>query len=171
MPNSQPLSRPHCFSGKLLTVEDLTQEQTYVIEKLKRHNRSLHGFGVVFGLRVTIDAGKIKISSGMALDCAGNEIVIPSDQSLSPPPVDWRVAFVTVKYGERCEGVVQQNEPSAVVEAFELILAKDNENRGHRHERARWLSCGKVHGLTVAKIKRVEKGWRVDRRYRPPVIK
>ncbi len=171
MPKSLPLSRPHYFSGKLLTVEDLTQEQTYVIEKLKRQNRSLHGFGVVFGLRVTTDAGRIKISSGMALDCAGNEIVIQSDQTLSPPPVDLKVAYVTVKYSECFEGVVQQDEPSAIVEAFDLILGKDNENRGHRHERARWLSCGKVHGLTVARIKRVEKGWRVDRRYRPPVIK
>lgn len=171
MPNSQPLSRPHYFSGKLLTVEDLTQEQTYTIEKFKRHNRSLHGFGVVSGLKVTTDAGKITVSAGMALDCEGNEIVVPSNQTVPASALDSAVAFVTLKYSERREGIVPLNEPALITEAFELIVAKNNENSGHRHEKARWLSCGKVHGLTLAKIRRGEKGWRVDRRYRAPVIK
>jgi hypothetical protein len=171
MPNSQPLSRPHYFSGKLLTVDDFNQEQTYVIEKFKRHNRSLHGFGVVSGLRVTTEARKIKISAGMALDCEGNEIIIPSDQTLPPPAFNSKVAFVTVKYSERCEGVIPPDEPAAVVESFELLFTADNQNKGHRHLKARWLTCGKVHGLTLAKIRQGETGWRVDRSYRTPEIK
>jgi hypothetical protein len=171
MSNSRSLTRPHFFAGKLLTAEDLTQEQTYFLEKSKRHNRSLHGFGIVFGLRVTTDAGRIKIGAGMALDCAGNEIVICSDQALALSAFDSDVAFVNVKYGERYEGTVPPNEPAAITEAFELMLAKDNENRGHRHVRGRWLSCGNHHALTLAKLRRGSNGWRVDRRYRAPVIK
>jgi len=171
MPNFAHLSRPHYFSGKLLTDQDLNQEQTYFIEKFKRHNRSLHGFGVVFGLKVSTDAGKVKIGAGMALDCEGNEIIIPSDQTLPPPAFDSKAAFVTVKYREHCEGVTPPGEPSSIVESFELIFTPDNQNRGHRHLKARWLSCGKDHGLTLAKIRQGKTGWRVDRRYRTPKIK
>ena len=171
MPNSTPLSRPRYFAGRLLTVDDFNQEQTYVIERCKRHNRSLHGFGVVSGLRVTTAAGKIKISAGLALDCEGNEIIIPADQTLPPPAFNSRVAFVTVKYSEQCESVVPPDEPATIVESFELIFTTDNQNKGHRHLKARWLACGKLHGLTLAKIRQVESGWRVDRSYRPPEIK
>lgn len=171
MSNSQPLTRPHFFTGKLLTAEDLSDEQTYFLERLERHNRSLHGFGIVFGLRVTADAGQIKISAGMALDCEGKEIVICSDQSLPMPGLNSNVVYVNVKYSERNQGMHPPNEPSAVTEDFELTLGKHNENSGHRHVRARWLSCGEPHALTLARIRRGQKGWRVDRRYRVPVVK
>ena len=171
MSNSRPLTRPNFFYGKLLTVEDLTQEQTYFIEKSKRHNRSLHGFGIVSGLKVSTDAGKVKITAGMALNCEGNEIVVCSDQSLAVPANSLDVAFVNVKYTERYEGVIPPGEPAAITESFELSLGKDNENRGHRHERLRWLSCGNPHALTLAKLRRGAGGWRVDRRYRAPVTK
>ena len=171
MPNSPPLSRPRYFTGKLLTVDDLNQEQTYGIERFKRHNRSLHGFGVVSGLRVTTFSGKIKISAGMALDCDGNEIIIPSDQTMSPPAFDSKVAFVTLKYSENCEGVIPPDQPATIVESFDLIFTADNQNKGHRHLKARWLTCGKLHGLTLAKIRQGKRGWRVDRSYRTPEIK
>ena len=171
MPNLVHLSRPHYFSGKLLTDQDLNQEQTYFIERFKRHNRSLHGFGVVFGLKVSTDKGKVKISAGMGLDCEGNEIIIPTDQTLPPPSFDSKVAFVTLKYSEDCEGVMPAGKPSSIVESFELIHTTENQNSGHRHLKARWLSCGKDHGLTLAKIRQGKTGWRVDRRYRTPKIK
>ena len=171
MPNFVHLSRPHYFSGKLLTEQDLNQEQTYFIEKCKRHNRSLHGFGVVSGLKVTIDGGRVKISAGMALDCQGNEIIIPGTQLVPSPVIDSKVAFVTLKYNERCEGVMPEGEPSSIIESFELMFTTDNQNEGHRHLKARWLSCGKDHGLTLAKIRQGTTGWRVDRRYRAPKIK
>ena len=171
MSHARPLTRPNFFYGKLLTVEDLTQEQTYFIEKSKRHNRSLHGFGIVSGLKVSTDAGKIKITAGMALDCEGNEIIVCPDQTLAVPANKLDVAFVNVKYAERYEGVIPPGEPASITESFELSLGKDNENRGHRHQRSRWLSCGNPHALTLAKLRRSGEGWRVDRRYRAPVIK
>lgn len=171
MPHFAQLSRPHYFSGKLLTEQDLNQEQTYFIEKSKRHNRSLHGFGVVSGLKVTNDGGKVKISAGMALDCEGNEIIIPCDQFLPAPAFDLKIAFITLKYREQCEGVTPPGEPSSIVESFEVIFTTDNQNTGHRHLKARWLSCGKDHGLTLAKFRQGKTGWRVDRRYRTPKIK
>ena len=83
---ADPLERPRFFPGRLLTSDDLAQEQTYVREKRKLHNRALHGFGVVSGLKVSSQSGGVVISPGIALDCEGNEIVIEAPQSLSPQP-------------------------------------------------------------------------------------
>ena len=59
MAESDSLERPRFFSSKLLRTEDLALEQQYFREKLRRHNRNLHGFGIVSGLKVTTDSGKI----------------------------------------------------------------------------------------------------------------
>src|ERR1700719_3471012 len=40
------------FYGRMLSAEDFQTEQNFFREKLKLHNRCLHGYGVVCGLRV-----------------------------------------------------------------------------------------------------------------------
>lgn len=82
---SQDFARPRFFAGQLLTEEDLDLLTTYVVEKNRLHNRSLFGPGVVCGLTVTCDpcgGGKVTVQSGYALDCCGNDIVVPCPQSL-----------------------------------------------------------------------------------------
>lgn len=71
--------RPRFFPGQPLTDKDLEAAQRYVIEKNKLHNRYLVGTGVVCGLMVTCDPccdGSVSISSGYAIDCEGNDIVL-----------------------------------------------------------------------------------------------
>lgn len=76
------------FHGMLLTEDDFLQEQTYLREKIKLHNR-LHGYGVVCGLELkTVDnlgyeieiddsiKYPIVVTSGMAIDRNGNEIIV-----------------------------------------------------------------------------------------------
>ena len=41
------------FYGQMLSAQDFQREQDYFREKLKLHNRCLHGYGVVCGLAVT----------------------------------------------------------------------------------------------------------------------
>ena len=176
MAESHSLKRPRFFTGKLLTAEDLALEQFYFLERLKRHNRSLHGFGIVSGLKVTTDSGRIAVDSGMALDCQGNEIVISNVQLLPPPPTSesWRTAYVNIRFAEVSSHPATTPgaaKVSTISEAFEIVIVPENCNRGHRHVRARWLSCGEPHALTIAKLKRSSQGWRVDRHYRPPTIK
>ena len=176
MAESDSLERPRFFSGKLLTTEDLALEQQYFLEKLKRHNRSLHGFGIVSGLKVTTDSGKIAVDAGMALDCRGNEVVIGTTQKLSPPAGsdNWRTAYVNIRYAEDSSDLVTTQgvaQASRIKETFEIVVAQEDCNRGHRHLRARWLACGEPHALTIAKLKHSSQGWRVDRRYRPPTVK
>ena len=176
MTESHSPERPRFFAGKLITTDDLALEQQYFLGKLKRHNRSLHGFGIVSGLKVTTDSGSIAVEPGMALDCEGNELVIRNAQKLSPPATseNWRTAYVNIRYAEDSSDpapVSGTTEDSTIREGFEIVIGLENCNRSHRHVRARWLACGEPHALTIAKLKLNSQGWRVDRRYRPPAIK
>jgi hypothetical protein len=71
--------RPRYFIGQVIGVEDLEQEQLYLREKARRHNRHLHGWGIVHGLEVRAGkpgTGEVTISPGYALDRRGEEIVV-----------------------------------------------------------------------------------------------
>jgi hypothetical protein len=97
--------RPHYFFGQVLGVDDLEQEQLYHREKARRHNRFLHGWGIVHGLEVragTHGTRKVTISPGYALDPRGEEIVVSRSVAvdLSGPPAGTTV-YVAVRYDER----------------------------------------------------------------------
>lgn len=160
------MERTSFHTGQLLTSDDFTREQDYFRNKLKRHNRTLHGFGVASGLRVTVAGGMICVEPGFALDCEGNEIAVGGTQTVSPPTLSTtsRVSYVNIRYQE----IISER---TIIEGFEICFGEDNCNRGHRHIRARWLACGKEHPLTIAKLRNNTQGWSVDRGYRPPVIK
>ena len=76
--------RPNYFCGHLLTDTDLSTEQQYVIEKHKLYNRTLHGWGIVCGLRLTCGddecCGSIVIDEGYAIDDCGNDLVVCEPQ-------------------------------------------------------------------------------------------
>jgi hypothetical protein len=174
MADSPANERPCFFPGKLLTTEDLAQEQHYVREKQKLHNRSLHGFGVVSGLNVATQSGGIVVNPGIALDCAGNEIVIETPQTFCPPPQSGSGAYLSIRFTEECIDPVittSGTEASTIREGFELLVTTDNRNAGHRHARGRWLACGQAHPLTLARLRPNAQGWRVDRSYRAPSVK
>jgi hypothetical protein len=71
------MERPKYYAGQLLSVADLTAEQDYLLAKRRLHNRYLHGWGVVSGLGVaTAGPSEVRIEPGLALDAAGNEILV-----------------------------------------------------------------------------------------------
>lgn len=73
------LERTRYFEGQSLRADDLAQDQLYVREKSRRHNRMLHGWGVVCGLQVSQTprgTSRVLISPGYALDPRGDEIVV-----------------------------------------------------------------------------------------------
>jgi hypothetical protein len=81
------LERVRYFPRQLITAEDLRQEQEYFIEKLRRHNRFLHGWGIVCGLTVkpaaTTDLPwNILICPGYALGPYGDEIYLAKEYKL-----------------------------------------------------------------------------------------
>ncbi len=73
------LERVNYFPRQLLTADDLIADQDYFRAKLRRHNRFLHGWGVVCGLEVAPAAAadlpwQVQIGSGYALGPYGDEI-------------------------------------------------------------------------------------------------
>jgi hypothetical protein len=102
--------RNRYFNGRTLTVDDLTIEQTYFRDKLRRHNRFVHGVGVVRGLEVR-PAGDpqapwlVSISPGYALGPDGNEILVAENVQCDlarccPPGRGRRTLFITIEYAE-----------------------------------------------------------------------
>jgi hypothetical protein len=77
------LARVRYFPRMLVTVDDMETEHAYFREKLRRHNRYLHGWGVVCGLEVTAAPREgfpwcAHISEGYALGPYGDEIYVPA---------------------------------------------------------------------------------------------
>jgi hypothetical protein len=117
---SGTFKRVNYFHGMLLTEEDFVDEQTYLREKLKLHNR-LHGAGVIWGLELHLDSievsadkdtkpvTKVFVGGGLALDCAGNEIVVCEKYLV---PLDEKIEELC-RYGKliRAEPNVPPTEP------------------------------------------------------------
>jgi len=104
--------RARFYTGRLLTAADLQDEQDYFREKIRLHNRLLHGWGVVTGLKVSECAGTLTVSAGLALDCAGNELVLAEAKHIALSNVAAK-QYVTIQYVEVPTG----QQPSATGDA------------------------------------------------------
>jgi hypothetical protein len=117
--------RPRYFFGQVIGVDDLEQEQLYHREKARRHNRLLHGWGIVRGLEVragTQGAREVTISPGYALDRQGEEIVLSRSVSVDlSGHTAASTVYVAVRYDERPERPVatpQGQQYSRIRETF-----------------------------------------------------
>ena len=170
--------RNRFFAGRLLTAADLEREQNYFRNKLKLHNSFLHGFGIVTGLEVSGSSSELHITSGLAIDCEGNEIVVEQGiiYPLPATSIDTAV-FLTIHYREQMIDLKPTiasepcREATVVEEVFGLKFESQNPNENHRHARGRWQPCGTSHGLVLARLRQCSGKWRIDRRLRRPVIK
>jgi hypothetical protein len=72
------LERTRFFPRQLVAPDDLTQDQIYFRDKLRRHNRFLHGWGIVCGARVRTGPGPCDaiVEPGYLLGPWGDEILI-----------------------------------------------------------------------------------------------
>jgi hypothetical protein len=178
MSNAQPLSRPRYFTGKLLTAEDLQSEQEYMVEKQRRHNRALHGYGVVWGLQVRVLDGsveegggqKIIVGPGFAIDHRGNEIVVPEAQERRlPSEAVSQAAWLCLSYSEDLAEYVpvpgdpgkgENGEASRIVEAFKLCLLTQPGS-----------DCSCEGAILLARLQRTLAGWDLERGSRPPRLR
>ena len=85
----KPLLRPRYFPRQMVTPDDLTQGLNYARERIRRHNRALHGWGVVYGAEVRqmlIDGQprKLQVLPGLVITPQGDEIEITSSQTIDP---------------------------------------------------------------------------------------
>lgn len=74
------LERVRYFPRQLLTADDMRVEQEYFREKARRHNRYLHGWGVVCGCAVEplkeAKSWTVRVCPGYAVGPQGDEILI-----------------------------------------------------------------------------------------------
>lgn len=70
--------RTRFYPRQIVQAPDLTQDQIYLREKLRRHNRLLHGWGIVCGVRVRVGErpGTVVVEPGYVLGPFGDEIVV-----------------------------------------------------------------------------------------------
>ena len=144
-----PLKRVHYFHGQQLGVEDFQAEQEYFRERLRRHNRCFHGWGVVCGLELSVTGSRVVITPGLALDCRGNEVVLPELLSVDlPTSASAGVAqYVVLSHGEdfsdpapgdqEAEGALRY---SRVLESYRHELLAEDPLSGHLR-RKRALAC------------------------------
>ncbi|HYU34424.1 MAG TPA: hypothetical protein VEW48_19915 [Thermoanaerobaculia bacterium] len=73
------------YNGQFLQEQDFTAEQDYHLDRLRRHNRQLHTYGIAEGLTVTAAVGATSavVSTGTALDGEGRMIVLTESRTLS----------------------------------------------------------------------------------------
>lgn len=87
------LERVRYFPRQLMTAEDMNAEQAYFIERMRRHNRLLHGWGIVCGLEVEASPTgdkpwQVRVKPGFGLSPQGDEIWVaaPVCFDLARPP-------------------------------------------------------------------------------------
>ena len=156
------LTRPHFFAGQLLDAATLQAEQDYHREKLRRHNRMLHGFGIVSGLGVHVEAtsdpggGRVIVDPGYAIDRCGEEIAVCTGATLAFPSVG-NEAFVSLRFWEH---PCPPDSPSA-----------SGEPDVTRVEEACVIGFAQAvspPALALARLIRADGGWRVDPAFVPP---
>jgi hypothetical protein len=103
--------RNRYFDGKFMTARDFRADPDYLLGRHRLHQRLLHGWGVVCGLRVRRHPKPecrrrwVVVTSGIAVDCCGRELVLERDTAFElplPGPDDQQA---TPAAGERPESL------------------------------------------------------------------
>jgi hypothetical protein len=84
LPDSPDCANNYHF-GMLLGVDDFRADQGFHLGHHRRHQRALHGYGVVYGYGVSFDAkgGQLRVEPGFALDAQGRDLFLGAAQCLS----------------------------------------------------------------------------------------
>jgi len=85
---SQTLSRVNYFDRQFLRVNEFTDEQLYQLALRRRHNVTLHTWGIVSGLDVVQENGGLVVNPGLAIDGYGREVLLAGKQSLATETFD-----------------------------------------------------------------------------------
>ena len=167
------LRRVSYFDGQRLGAGDFQVEQDYLLDRLARRNRLLHGAGIVDGLAVTVDADgkapRVVVAPGLAFDKLGREIAVGAPWS-APLPASVDALLVQLCYHEHgCDAVpafssgdaggatddAATSKPTRIVESFEMMLS----------------SSPAADAVSIARIRRARGRWQVDPKFAPARVR
>lgn len=145
----------------VLGAEDLAAEQEYFLERQRRHNRYVHGWGVVSGLSVSIVDDEVIVEAGMAIDCAGNEIFLES-QVKCDLPVGASIVYVAIEYFETdVDPVPELNHDAAgqapishsrILEGARVRVLDCDPGANHDGMGAGSPGCNRRHPIPIARV-------------------
>jgi hypothetical protein len=178
----RPLKRVRYLTGMLLSEKDLSDEQQYLREKQRLHNRFLHGSGVVAGLEVSIskdstDELKVVITPGLALDPWGNEIVVPVPYEEKIRSEN-NTTYVFLYYEEHgtdqvpaSPGDGEDHRYTRIEESFKIAFEADNS--AHKRERCESIPLAREEtgGIPLARLKLEQGLWKIDATFQRRCIK
>ena len=150
------LTRNRYFLGKLMSVDDFQQEQSYLVAKHRRHNLRLHGIGIVRGLGVTVEPRQpgeesaVVVSPGVAISPEGEELLVCEPVTVVPCKGS-PVCYVTLSFVERPSDPTVDGEATRIEETAGIAVSEDLPP-GH---------------LAIARLLRASGTWQTDPSLRP----
>jgi len=169
--DDEQLKRPRYFDGKVLSANDFTTEQEYHRAKQRRHNRYLHGWGVVSGFSVSVRDDSVIVESGVAIDCAGNEIFQKSHTMNALLNGPSRLYVVVEYYESTVDPVPQpldydcaseQGQAYAwIEEASRVYIIDVDPTLDHDEVGPGSCGCGRQHPMAIACLVKEPKAWSV----------
>src|SRR2546427_1685266 len=99
------VKRLNYYDHQFLRAPDFTDEQNYHLSMRRLHNSSLHTWGIVQGLQVTLATGgtgtAVTVNAGVAMDSTGREMVLPTDSNLElGAETAGTTLYITIAYHE-----------------------------------------------------------------------
>ncbi len=131
------LKRNNYFKGKQLSAKDLTDEQDYLMDKLRRISLFTNGSGVIEGLRIasiTQEGNTLNLTPGAAVDTQGNLLYLHQETPFKLARKIEENDYIYLQYIERGTdtGSSQNTEEcddkccyNKIEEDFEVILDKN----------------------------------------------
>lgn len=178
----RPFKRVRYLTGMLLSEKEFTDEQQYLREKQKLHNKFLHGSGVVAGLEVSVnkdsaDEFQIKVTPGLAIDPRGNEVVIPApyEEKICS---EHNAAYVSLYYEEHETDQIpiplgdgEDRQYSRIEESFKIAFEADNSVGKHESCESIPHKPEETGGIPLARLKFEQDQWKLDATFQRPSIK
>ena len=155
--NDATLVRVRFFAGQLLSAADFEQEQDYLRARHRRHNRLLHGAGIVWGLDVVLDGPDtdgnlvVVVSPGVAIAADGEELVLCDRTTTVLPPVK-TACYVSLGLAERATTMQPDGEATRVEESAEITVSE----------------AGPPSSIPIARLVREHDAWIVDQTFQAP---
>jgi hypothetical protein len=140
-----PQTRPQWKAGHYLTAAGCALEQNYRLQKLRRHNREMHGWGVICGLWVVPAADGsepwgVQICPGYAIGPYGDEIELIQPVRVNveeylwfrPDPIAGIAlvegpAYVSVQYQDWPDGLALMPNPACACEDPQYVDARTGD--------------------------------------------